>query len=246
MTADQLKICFTSDRAGGSGGMDIWCATRASTSDLFGTPVNLSAINSSGYDAAPGLNSDGSEIFFSSQRGGQAGNLYRAVWVPADNTYEFSELATSLNSSGDDTDLALTGDDLVALFESDRSGPNGSGTPYDLYMAVRPDRSSALGTPTKLTSVSSPYFDGSPSPSPDGYSVVFSSERPTSSESGVQRRRLWGVQYLGNNQWGTPELVQFDGFNNSGVSGAAILSDGSLLFQSDDNGGGDLYIAPPK
>jgi hypothetical protein len=41
ISADALTIYFISDRAGGSGGGDIWSATRPTTADAFANPKNL-------------------------------------------------------------------------------------------------------------------------------------------------------------------------------------------------------------
>jgi Tol biopolymer transport system component len=241
MTADMLRICFASDRAGGLGQLDIWCATRTSTSSPFGSPTNLSTINSSAGDDHPELSSDGAELFFQSGRSGK-GAIYRAVWVPAENTFKFPEPVTAINSSGE-TGPALTSDDLVILFASVRAGGAGE---EDLYLATRPDRASSFGTPMPLTGLNSAYLDNSPAPSKDGYTLVFSSRRPSGNEQGVQVSRIWGVDWIGNGQWGTPELVEFDNLKNESFYGAFVTSDGSLLTHRDGPSKGDIYIAPPK
>lgn len=235
MTADMLKICFTSDRAGSLGGADIWCATRSSSAAPFGTAFNLTAINTAGEESNPGLSSDGAELFFCTSRSGVR-DIYRAVWVPADGTYKFPEAVTALNSPAEDAGPALTSNDLTMIFDSNRS--NGD---WSIYMAVRPTRSSAFGTPIPQTALNSAYTDGEPGPALDGFRMVFASERPIPPEQGQQPRRLWGVEWA-NGQWGMPEIVQFDGFTNTNTGGPSLLSDGSLLF----NAAGKIYIAPPK
>lgn len=73
-----LELIFASTRPGGQGDLDLWSATRSSTNADFSTPRNLSVLNSSGLDLDPALSADGSELFFSSSRGG-AQRLYRSV-----------------------------------------------------------------------------------------------------------------------------------------------------------------------
>src|SRR5919106_1686989 len=51
---DGLSLYMASNRPGGKGGLDIWVATRASTSDPWGVPVNLpESINSDSDDFCP-------------------------------------------------------------------------------------------------------------------------------------------------------------------------------------------------
>ena len=78
--ADELEVFIASDRSGGSGSMDIWRAVRASIGDAFGQPVNLSVVNTSGYDTDPRLSPDGTELFFASSQGG-SGQGSLVLWV---------------------------------------------------------------------------------------------------------------------------------------------------------------------
>jgi hypothetical protein len=73
---DGQEIFITSNRAGGQGLLDVWVATRGSTSEPWSTPVNLgSTVNSSFNDGAPALSFDGTTLYFYSNRpGGLGGN----------------------------------------------------------------------------------------------------------------------------------------------------------------------------
>jgi len=72
ISADGLKLYFTSDRPGGQGDSDLWKCTRASLGESFGQPVNLgAAVNSSANDGGPALSADGlTLVFFSTRPGG--------------------------------------------------------------------------------------------------------------------------------------------------------------------------------
>jgi Tol biopolymer transport system component len=244
MTADRLKICFGSTRPGGSGDADIWCATRVSPTDPFGSAVNMSAINSSGWDGHAALSQDGAELFFTSSKSG-AGDIFRAVWVPAEGQFKFPESVNAVNTSNPDGDIALTSNDLTMVFARNTTNTSDG---WDLYVSTRPNRSTPFGAPSLLTGLNTGYLDSDPGPSLDGYRLIFCSWRPAAWETGAQSRRLWGSDLLGNGQWSSPALVEFEGFFNAELFGPALLSDGSLLFHAWnwDQGNMDLYLAPPR
>jgi hypothetical protein len=75
ISRDGRAMFISSGRAGGNGSEDIWLSTRSSTTDLWGTPVNLgSTINSSAFDGAPALSFDGRSLYFFSERTGPDAN----------------------------------------------------------------------------------------------------------------------------------------------------------------------------
>src|SRR5437870_3104986 len=71
---DGLEIFFASDRPGTLGALDLWVATRASTSDPWSTPANLGpTVNTTLTDARPALSFDGRTLYFQSTRPGAVG-----------------------------------------------------------------------------------------------------------------------------------------------------------------------------
>jgi WD40-like Beta Propeller Repeat len=66
---DGLEMIISSGRPGGVGNEDIWVSTRATTADLWSTPVNLGAVvNSTFFDGAPALSRDAKTLYFFSER----------------------------------------------------------------------------------------------------------------------------------------------------------------------------------
>lgn len=66
ISSDGLTLYFSSNMPGGFGGYDLWKASRKSTADDFGRPVNLSStINTPGKEIMPILRTD-SLLYFSS------------------------------------------------------------------------------------------------------------------------------------------------------------------------------------
>jgi len=62
---DGREIVFSSNRAGGQGGQDIWSATRASVDDPWSSPVNQGTnINTSFGESRPSLSWDAQQLLF--------------------------------------------------------------------------------------------------------------------------------------------------------------------------------------
>ncbi|HLG56891.1 MAG TPA: hypothetical protein VI485_16250 [Vicinamibacterales bacterium] len=71
---DALEMFFDSNRAGGSGGLDIWSATRLTTSDPWSTPINLGPnVNSLANETRPYLSWGGTTLYFGTTRPGVEG-----------------------------------------------------------------------------------------------------------------------------------------------------------------------------
>jgi hypothetical protein len=77
---DGLTAYFASNRPGGLGSADIWCATRTSVEESFGRPVNVRVLNSPEREKAPAISGDGRTIVFRSERqlGERRSELYQA------------------------------------------------------------------------------------------------------------------------------------------------------------------------
>jgi Tol biopolymer transport system component len=82
VTADSLTIYFTSNRAGGRGGIDLWTARRSSRVVPFSPPSPLANVNSTFHDDDPAISADGRELYFSSNRDGKNFRIYRATRCP--------------------------------------------------------------------------------------------------------------------------------------------------------------------
>jgi WD40-like Beta Propeller Repeat len=62
---DGREIVFSSNRAGGAGGQDIWSATRASVDDPWSAPVNLGPeVNTGLGESRPSLSWDAGQLLF--------------------------------------------------------------------------------------------------------------------------------------------------------------------------------------
>jgi hypothetical protein len=78
LSSDGLQIFFTSNRAGGQGGLDIWRAARASADAAFGPAEVMAELNTAGDELDLAFSSTERELLFSSNRDG-TNELWRSV-----------------------------------------------------------------------------------------------------------------------------------------------------------------------
>lgn len=79
LAKDGREIFFASNRPGGLGGLDLWHATRESTSDSWGTPENLGPnVNTPAAEARSAISWDGMTLYFHSTRSGSP-DLYQTT-----------------------------------------------------------------------------------------------------------------------------------------------------------------------
>jgi len=123
---DGLELYFWSNRPGGSGGTDLWIATRATIEDDWAAPVNLGpTVNSSAGEVCSDISGDGLSLFFVSGRSGGYGG--GDIWVTTRPTISGPwgtpvNLGPMVNSSALDNGPVLSADGSTFYFSSDRPG----------------------------------------------------------------------------------------------------------------------------
>ena len=128
ISADGLELYFNSDRPVGSGGADLWVATRSTVEDDWDTPLNLGpTFNTSFNDGGPNISTDGLCLFF---------QLYGAVdgfdiWMSTRSHKEHPwgipiNLGLTVNSSVPDLQPEISSDGSTLYFCSERPGGSGS------------------------------------------------------------------------------------------------------------------------
>ena len=131
ITPDGLELYFSSDRPGGYGVVDIWVASRATTDDPWGEPVNLGpVVNSTAGDYYPCLSPDGLVLFFSDydnpSYGFRPGGHGRSdMWMTrrkstADPWELPVNLGPDMNTSSFDSQPRISPDGSVLYFTSSR------------------------------------------------------------------------------------------------------------------------------
>ncbi|MBC8470664.1 MAG: PD40 domain-containing protein [Planctomycetes bacterium] len=176
ISSDGLSLYFSSNRPGGSGGRDIWVATRATTNNDWKTPVNLGPIvNASDGDWMASISADSLSLYFSSDRPGGLGN--RDLWITTrattnDDWSEPVNLGPTVNSSSNERRLCISSDGLTLFFQSDRPGGYGN---VDIWTTTRATINEDWSAPVNLgPAVNSSTSDISPSITADGRTLYFS------------------------------------------------------------------------
>ena len=176
---------FSSNRAGGIGGFDIWASWRPFVHDDFGwqTPVNLGpGINTSLIDTGPSYfeTEEGAAILYFARN--RLGNLFDfdiyASKRQADGSWGSASPVAELNSPANDARPAVRHDGLEIIFHSFRTGD------FDLYVATRNSTADAWSGVTNLAAVNGPFLDAQPAISSDRETLFFTSGRPGGSGGG--------------------------------------------------------------
>jgi hypothetical protein len=184
---DGLKLYVASNRPGGKGGLDIWMATRASTSSPWGAPQNLGEpVNSAADDfcptpvgkgglffvsreALPGACGQGDIYFTVRTAGGVWAEPQRLLCAPAGPNSELDEQGPSwVDVSG-----KLRGKKLL-YFSRSSVAPN---VPGEIYVSER-QNGARFGPATAVRELNDAAAnDIQPNVRADGLELVFSSNR---------------------------------------------------------------------
>jgi len=238
ISADGLTLYFGSARPGGLGYEDLWVSTRQSTNDPWGSPVNLTTVNSPYRESYPSVSADGLMLYFSDyfygpdRPGGQGGH---DLWMTkcastADPWGTPVNLGPVVNSSADEQTPTISHDGLMLVFSSDRAGGRGSD---DLWMSTRQTTQQDWGPPVNLGPlVNSSSFDYECCLSCDGLALFFMSGR----SGGLGGSDAWvTVRRSINDPWGPPV--------NLGPPVNTLVDDGNVVISAD---GRMLYFASSR
>jgi hypothetical protein len=248
---DGLSLYMASNRPGGRGGLDIWMATRASTSAPWGAPQNLGEpVNSAADDfcptpvgkgglffvsreALPGACGQG-DIYFTHRTGSTWAEPQRLLCTPAGPNSELDEQGPSWVSLS----RKLRGKKAL-YFSRSSVTPN---VPGEIYVSERQNGARfgpaiAVGELNDATA-----NDIQPNVRADGLEIVFSSNR--SGTFGAQD--IWGATRATlSAPWSAPVNVGSDVNTGAAETRPALSQDGNqLLFgrAPGPEGSSDIYF----
>ena len=249
ISKDGLSLYFTSDRPGGSGGLDIYVAHRDAVGDPWGTPQNLGpAINSAGTDNAPDLTIDGHQMFFHSDRPGGCGGFDLYVVTRDDVHDDFAwgppqNLGCVINTAFNDAGPTYTEEEGGPTLYFTSTRPGGLGD-FDIYKSQL-QSDGTWGPASPETVLNGPARDTRTAISRTGLEMFISSD-VSGRVGGIGGQDLWeSTRASRSDDWSTP-LNLGPTVNSPSFDGAPALSfDGSTLYFYSNRPGGtglnDLY-----
>jgi WD40-like Beta Propeller Repeat len=179
LTRDELVIAVASN-LGGASQFDVRIATRTSRTHAFTTPTldHLTSVNTaSTQHFDPFLSGDGLRLYLAPVPNGGAQHLAIASRAAIGSDFTPVALLAVVNTTepaGADADPALSPDERVLLFTSNRSGGEGNN---DLYYATRASAGLPFTAPVPIPTVNTASADGDPMLTSDGCTLYFSSKR---------------------------------------------------------------------
>ena len=250
ISKDGLSLYFSSTRADGFGGEDIWVSQRANRNDPWGPPVNLGpTINTGSRELLPNFSRDGHWMFFASDRPGGFGRF--DIWVSwrAHTHDDFGwqppvNLGAGVNSAAND--LAphyFENEDVGIPILFFTRGIPGILSDFDTYVSEH-QVDGSFGPAVLVPELSSPQRDARPNLRHDGLEIFFYSNRPGSVEGSLD---LWvSTRETTLDAWSIP--VNLDGTVNNEFDDQhpTVSADGQTLFFASSRPGGvggfDLYM----
>jgi outer membrane protein OmpA-like peptidoglycan-associated protein len=142
LSADGTTLYFTSSRAGGKGGSDIW-RSKLGSDGKWGAPENLGdSVNTERNEEGPFLHPDGKTLYFSStgHPGLGSADLFFCRIKKDGKFGRAVNLGYPINTIGDERDIIVNTAGTTAYVSSRRAGGEGGMDIYsfDLYPEARP------------------------------------------------------------------------------------------------------------
>lgn len=231
-------LYFASNRAGGSGGLDIWYASRG-TNGAWGAPVNFAAVNTAADELCPTAHRNGKDFLFVRAGGTCGGQDLFATRLHATRGWASPwNLGCTVNSAGNEASPSLFDDALY--FSSTRAGGMGGS---DIYVSMFDGES--FGAPSPVPGVNTAADDSRPNLRRDGLELFFDSNRTgAGAQGGID---LWtATRGSSSEAWSVP--VNLGPAVNSGANDLrpSLSWDGTTLYFGSTRVGGegsqDIYV----
>jgi len=147
LSSDGRELFFSSNRAGGKGGLDIWL-TRKNENGQWSKPVNLGdSINTTGNEISPFIHHDGKTLYFASDRhlGLGGSDIFFSKFKGNDQWSKAINLGYPINTHRNEIGLIINAKGNKAYYSSDIDTSYGRDIFYfELYEEARPQEASFM------------------------------------------------------------------------------------------------------
>ncbi len=171
LSADELELYFMSVTGADA---NIWSSQRAAATDPWGAASMVAELSTAAREEDPDLAPDGLSVYFSSDRGGEAGamRLWFARRSARGQPWGPPEELLGLGASREDVAPSVDASGLRLVFASMRDDIQAH-----LFSAARLSPSVGWGPAEDMTSVNSAFQDRDPAVFAQGGGLVFASRR---------------------------------------------------------------------
>ncbi len=203
----------------------------------WGTPTIIAAIADDVYESrAPTVSNNGLELYFDTDRGDQGFDIWRSTRASTSDPWG---APSRVNELSDDV-LWDTGPSLSPSGLTIWLSRNAEGEDRDIYVATRPNTSSAWSSPTPVGVLNTGSDEGGVAVSPNALMMVLESNR-----SGTMGRLdiFMSTRASTSDPWGEPEVLLGLNSTYSDV-GPCLVDDGLTLYFSANRPGrsGEIFV----
>lgn len=200
----------------------------------FAAAVPVANVNSPGNDVTARLSADELTMYFSSDRGGGAGesDIYVATRSSRDADFSAPTQVVSLASNGSEGGPTLTPDQLGLVFSRSPAGQPGA---VDLYMATRSSTNTDWSQTTDLTAVNANSNALAPYLSENGNVLYFVSTRNGDYDIFVATKQTDGT-------FGAVAPVAAVNIASTIDTSPVESEDGKTLYFASNRTGGDIWV----
>lgn len=238
LSPDGLSLYMATNRPGGFGGLDIWVATRPTTTSGWGPPVPLPAeINTAANEFCPTPIRGRGLFFVRAPAGGMNGDIYRTR-LDSDGWREPERLPDTVNSTAQEWSPAYFEDEAgneLLYFSTTRDGPQ------KIYASVN------YGQAQPVAELNAGGDAARPNVRKDGREIVFDSVRsPNLSPPGVPAAPDIWIANRGSTSepWSAPQHLAAVS-SPAGDSRASLSWDGTFLLVGSTRAGTETAPGVP-